>query len=245
MSNSLTAAVTHTRVWIGERFAGSHDFEGRTTERQEVIIPMPQLLRADTQALTVAREGEGRMYYRAALRHAPADLRVPALERGFEVARVYEPVDDSADVRRDPDGTWHVRAGARVRVRLALVAPSVRYHAALVDPLPAGYEPLNAGLRGTGFVDDPEPTRGVAERGLPGTWRLRWYEHQNLRDDRVEAFASLLPAGAYEYAYLARATTPGRFVVPPPRAAMMYEPETFGRGAGDVVVVEARRPAAQ
>ncbi len=34
------------------------------------------------------------------------------------------------------------------------------------------------------------------------------------------------------------ATTPGKFVVPPPKAEEMYHPETFGRGSGDVVIVE-------
>ena len=40
-------------------------------------------------------------------------------------------------------------------------------------------------------------------------WWWRWYGHQNLRDDRAEAFSSLLPGGTYEYTYVARATTPG------------------------------------
>ena len=65
-----------------------------------------------------------------------------------------------------------------------------------------------------------------------------WYEHQNLRDQRVEAFTSLLWDGVYEYTYVARATTPGRFVVPPTKAEEMYAPETFGRSAADVVVVQ-------
>jgi hypothetical protein len=59
-----------------------------------------------------------------------------------------------------------------------------------------------------------------------------------MRDDRVEAFTALLWEGVYTYRYVARATTPGRFVVPPPRAEEMYAPETFGRGATDRVVVE-------
>jgi len=37
---------------------------------------------------------------------------------------------------------------------------------------------------------------------------------------------------------VARATTPGEFVVPPPKAEEMYSPEVFGRGATDRVVVE-------
>jgi uncharacterized protein YfaS (alpha-2-macroglobulin family) len=59
-----------------------------------------------------------------------------------------------------------------------------------------------------------------------------------MRDERVEAFTSLLYEGVYDYSYVARATTPGSFVVPPPKAEEMYAPETFGRGAGDRVIVE-------
>ena len=49
-------------------------------------------------------------------------------------------------------------------------------------------------------------------------WSWHWFEHQNLRDDRAEAFTSYLPGGTYEYTYVTRATTPGEFVVPPARA---------------------------
>jgi alpha-2-macroglobulin len=251
-----TTPAFASRVWLGDRFAGAHAFEGRTTDRQHISIPLAEVLRADAQELVVAREGEGRMYYRAGLRYAPAEPRVPAADRGFVVSRVYEAVDDPTDVARAADGTWHVRAGARVRVRVGMIAPSVRYHAALVDPLPAGFEPLNPELQGTGFTDEPPPPPPGAPRPLPpapppagaprslppappppGRWQPRWFEHQNLRDDRAEVFAALLPAGSYEYTYLVRATTPGTFIAPPPRAEMMYQPETFGRGAGDVVVV--------
>ncbi len=82
----------------------------------------------------------------------------------------------------------------------------------------------------------PRPlTRGADS--YRGYWGGSWWEHQNLRDDRAEAFASLLPAGVYTYTYVARATTPGLFIVPPPRAEEMYSPETFGRGGTDRVIV--------
>ena len=225
-------------VWLDERFAGAHAFRGRTTERLHINVPMQELLRTDTAELLIARQGAGRMYYRAGVRYAPTDLRPSALERGFTVSRVYEAVDDSADVQRGADGTWRVRAGARVRVRVLMLAPSVRTHVALVDPLPAGFEPLNPDLRGVGFTDDQRTVSNPRERRAPQpTAQPWWFVHQNLRDDRAEAFATLLPAGLYEYSYLARATTPGSFVVPPPRAEMLYEPETFGRGGGDTVVI--------
>jgi alpha-2-macroglobulin len=189
------------------------------------------------------------MYYRAGLRYAPADLTPQPTERGFAVERMYEGIDDPADVSRDEDGSWRIRAGARIRVRVSMLAPERRHHVALVDPLPAGFEPVNPELAGTGFGDEPGPApprplpviRGrpaAAVADGPMTWRPHWWIHQNLRDDRAEAFASLLPAGSYEYTYVARATTPGTYVVLPPRAEELYAPETFGRGAGGRVIIE-------
>ena len=55
-----------------------------------------------------------------------------------------------------------------------------------------------------------------------------------------EAFSSYLPGGTYEYTYIARATTPGEFVVPPTRAEEIFAPEVFGRSASATVVVTDR-----
>jgi alpha-2-macroglobulin len=224
------------RAWIGDAYAGEQQFRGRTTERRQLDVPMRQLAAGGpTQNLTLSKEGAGRLYYRVGLRYAPSDLRLKAADYGFTVERAYEGVDDKADVSRDADGTWRIRAGAKVRVRLTLVAPARRYHVALTDPMPAGLEALNPALAVTESL--PQTTAAGAAR--PGWWWMRpWYEHQNLRDERAEAFASLLWEGVYHYEYFARATTPGAFVVPPAKAEEMYHPETFGRGPTDRVVVE-------
>jgi uncharacterized protein YfaS (alpha-2-macroglobulin family) len=68
--------------------------------------------------------------------------------------------------------------------------------------------------------------------------RSFWFNHQNLRDHRAEAFTLLLQAGVWNYSYLTRATTPGSFIVPPAKAEEMYMPETFGRSRTDLVKVE-------
>jgi hypothetical protein len=237
------------RAWLGERYAGAHEFRGRTTERQHVLIPMPYVQESKgAPALVLSKEGQGRLYYRIGLRYAPASLVLDPLDRGLTVERAYEAVDDPRDVRREDDGTWHVRAGARVRVRLTMVAPSRRYHVALVDPLPAAFEALNPALAVEGSVPDVggNEARAMGAPGLGGPgrpghwwwWSRPWFDHQNLRDERVEAFAALLWEGVHTYRYVARATTPGTFVVPPPKAEEMYAPDTFGRGATDRVVVE-------
>jgi hypothetical protein len=62
-------------------------------------------------------------------------------------------------------------------------------------------------------------------------------EHMNVKNDRFEAFSTLLQPGRWEIVYLALATIPGDFAAPAPRAEEMYAPETFGRGAAERVVV--------
>ena len=188
----------------------------------------------DLQDITVAKEGDGRLYYRLGLRYAPVNLDLEPLDMGFTVQRVYEPLDDPEDVTVDADGTWHIKAGARVRVKISLVANTRRYHVALVDPLPAGLEIVNPALAVS--EDVPEDPSVMQDRWW--WWWWPWYEHQNLRDERAEAFTTLLWEGVYSYSYVARATTPGEFVVPPAKAEEMYTPEVFGRSASDKVIIE-------
>jgi len=138
-------------------------------------------------------------------------------------------------VQQLEDGSWQIRAGARVQVEIEMVAPARRYHVALIDPLPAGLEPINPALRLS--EPPPEGQSPGPPRPYRGWWWGPWYQHQNLRDERAEAFATLLPGGVYQYRYYARATTPGQFVVPPARAEEMYAPETFGRSASSRVLV--------
>ena len=233
------------RVWLGDRFAGEHPFVGRSTDRALLSIPTADLIANGDTGLTISKEGAGRLYYRIGLRTAPADLHLDPLDRGFVVARTYSAVDNPSDVTRDADGTWHIAAGARVRVRLTMVAESQRTHVALIDPLPAGLEILNPELATTGDVPtdkpngDGPPIAGGGAVDTPFTsWPSpMWFDHQNMRDDRAESFATYLAAGSYDYSYVARATTPGNYVVPPTRAEEMYAPETFGRGGTDTVVI--------
>ena len=222
------------KAWLGGRFAGEHAFKGRTTETHAIHVPMKAVAEMGAGNVVVQKAGPGRLYYRVGMSYAPSDLKPPPADHGFSVTRVYEAVDDPADVKREADGTWRVKAGAKVRVRVSMVAPSRRYHVALVDPLPAGLEVMNPALSATGEIPKDPKQAG----GTPWWWSRPWYEHQNLRDERAEAFASLLWDGVYDYTYVAVATTPGTFVVPPPKAEEMYAPETFGRGAGDRMIIE-------
>ena len=227
------------RIWLGDIYAGEHEFSGRTTERHETLIPMSYLVEesqgSGLRDLIVSKDGKGRLYYRLGLRYAPVDLELDPLDMGFVVRRSYEGLDNPEDVYQDESGVWHITAGTRVRVRLSMVADNRRYHVALVDPLPAGLEIVNPALAVSGSIPQ-DPTNQDVQYGW--WWWGPWYEHQNLRDERAEAFTPLLWDGVYEYTYIARATTPGRFVVPPAKAEEMYSPEVFGRSSSTIVIVE-------
>jgi uncharacterized protein YfaS (alpha-2-macroglobulin family) len=226
-------------IWLGDQYAGSHTYSGYSTEYQKSEIPMNYLMDAvpagESRDLVISKQGAGRLYYRLGLNYAPTDLTMKALDMGFVVERRYEAVDNPADVHLDEKGIWHIKAGAKVKVHLTMVADNRRYHVALSDPLPAGLEIINPELAVTGGEGQ---TTGTQVPRYGWWWHWNWFDHQNLRDERAEVFTSLLWDGVYEYSYIARATTPGQFVVPPTKAEEMYSPEVFGRSASDTVVVE-------
>ncbi|MEP7213951.1 MAG: alpha-2-macroglobulin family protein [Acidobacteriota bacterium] len=235
-----------TRIWLGGTYAGEETFKGRSVDSNVLNIPMNYLVdQGGTSNLLIDRQGAGRLYYRIGMKYAPKNLKLEPADYGFTVLRNYEAVDNAEDVKRNADGTWTIKAGARVRVRISMVAPARRYHVALVDQLPAGLEILNPELAVTESIPadkwGAEPVIEFGSRSFGRGnwyWRQYWFEHQNFRDERAEAFASLLWEGVYNYSYVARATTPGQFVVPPAKAEEMYHPETFGRTGTDFVRVE-------
>lgn len=235
-----------TKIWLGGTYAGEEVFKGRSIDSNLLNIPMSYLVeQGGTSNLILDKQGAGRLYYRIGMKYAPKNLKLAPADYGFTVLRKYEAVDQPDDVKQNEDGTWTIKAGARVRVRLTMVAQARRYHVALVDQLPAGLEILNPGLAVTESIPgDTGGNTSVLEYGSQSYgrgwyyWRQYWFEHQNFRDERAEAFASLLWEGVYNYSYVTRATTPGQFVVPPAKAEEMYHPETFGRTGTDFVNVE-------
>lgn len=260
------------RFWLGEAVSYEQKYVGRSLDSNEVKIPMDYLQKhAEDNLVILAKEGIGRLYYRVGMKYVPPDLKVPAAARGFTIERTYIPVDDKSDVIKDADGTWHIKPGATVKVVIKVVAPGVRYHVALTDPLPAGFESINTALVGSRtpqpgaasptvdpyalfspppspppppgseeVSDDAATSSDTGDQTSPlgvGEWKAVWFEHENLRDNQVEVFTTLLPNGQFEYEYFAHATTPGTFIAPPCRVEEMYAPETFGRTATETVVI--------
>lgn len=227
-----------TRIWLGQSFAGEQQFTERSSDSNLINVPMQYLTQQNaTPNLILDKQGEGRLYYRIAMKYAPQDLKLLPADYGFAITRTYEAVDRADDVKQNADGSWTIKLGARVRVRVQMVAPTRRYHVALVDKLPAGFEIINQALAVSETLPDDTRSKNLRPDGY-SYYGLTWYDHQNLRDERAEAFTLMLGAGIWSYSYAARATTPGDFVAPPAKAEEMYAPETYGRTGPDYIKIE-------
>jgi uncharacterized protein YfaS (alpha-2-macroglobulin family) len=202
-----------------------HRFSGQPGQVAQTDLPMAALAqRSGAMQLTLSRQGSGRLHYRVALQAALAGVDLPALRNGFALERRYAGAERARDVTQRPDGSWRFAAGALVEVTLIVVVSEARYHVALVDPIPAGCEILNAALA---------TSSRLAKHDIDG-WR---WPVRHSYDDRLEVFAAQLPPGTHTLTYLLRTTSAGAFGVPGPWVEEMYHPEVAGRGLAAQVVI--------
>jgi alpha-2-macroglobulin len=220
-------------VSLGGERLGSASFEQPSARAERFELPLERLKRGGGAALVFEKSGSGQLFYEARLRYARKELPSQPLDAGFFVEKSLRAVTAESLARGAPGAPPGVArellAGALVLVELTVVAPATRAHMVLDDPLPAGLEAIDPRLATTAAwlnVDGMEEPEGNAI-----------YDRTEVRDDRVLFFAAELPPGLHHYRYLARATTLGRFVLPPTRVEEMYQPEVFGRtGASHLVV---------
>jgi hypothetical protein len=201
---------------------------------RKLWIPMPELPGGAADLVILPKGGPIR--YSARLVHAPVEPPRVGRDDGLALARTYESVAAPEGGVADfgaPSAT-EVPAGGLVRVTLHVLVPTTLRHVVVDDPLPAGLEAVNVALS-TEAKAGQEPERD------------RLFTHRELRDDRVVLYAPTLKPGLYRRSYLARATTPGRFLAPAVRAEAMYQPEWAGSTAASTlsVVMPAAKEASK
>lgn len=233
-------------VFFGDQLLFRAPFHGRSTKSRSESFAASKIAGRGGEALAFQVDGKGRLFYEARLRYAKKELPDAPLDRGFFVRKLVRSVRPEAlsdALRTLPQSTaTSANASDLVLVDLLVVTPDPREQVVIDDPLPAGLEPVQAALATTardlsvtepgdeGDDVDADARRDADERAMGRAFVQTWY-HREFHDDRVLTFVDRLPAGMVHYRYLARATTPGKFVVPPTKAECMYEPEIFGRTA--------------
>ncbi|MBV9393678.1 MAG: alpha-2-macroglobulin family protein [Methylobacteriaceae bacterium] len=151
----------------------------------------------------------------------------PATSRGYEVERTYYKLDGK---QADPAT---IKQNDRFVAVLKVTESEAAYaRLLLVDHLPAGLE-----------IDNPDLFDGGSTDNL--SWLKRNVEptHTEARDDRYVATFDRdgKDKATFTIAYIVRAVTPGRYILPPASIEDMYRPDRFGRtGFGTLVVQEAK-----
>jgi len=203
----------------------------------ELQHSIKDLLINQDNTVTLTRQGSGgRLYYTLSLSYARPGAAVTARNEGLSILREYVPAGQAADQATAP--LQQVAAGALVEVRLTVIAPSDAYYLVADDPLPAGLEAVDGTLQTTGLTErlNPQPPYGGdAGQGDSGPGKdaqaatATFFDNVEMHDDRTVLYAAYLPAGVYEYRYLARATTPGDYTVLPASVHLAYLPDVWGR----------------
>ena len=226
-----------TTVSVGSRSIGTAAFNGRSTTAQQVVMAMPALAVAlastTPPTLSISRSGTGRVYYTARMQSLSPEPPA-AVDRGFRVERRYEPyVKDGTAL-----ASTSFSAGDLIRVTVAVTIRGEGRYLALTDPLPAGFEPIDALLHTTARDLALEATRGNDDEDWWALWRRGGFDHVEKHDDRVLAFATRLGSGRHEFSYLVRATTAGTFGVGGARLEAMYAPELEGKSQAATITVK-------
>jgi len=205
-----------------QRGAGAVSDVRSSTGSIPIAVPRLDLNVGANQVDLSRGGGPGRLYYTLQLQsYGPAE-DTTAESHGLSVGREYLAVDGT------PLG--QVRVGDLVLVKLTLLAPTTLTHLVLEDPLPAGLEPVDTTLNTTSRMLQ----RAVGEASKKRGW---FWSQTQMRDDRVALFATVVPRGTYEYAYLARAGVAGEFRVLPTRGFQQYFPSVEAHTDGSRLTV--------
>jgi uncharacterized protein YfaS (alpha-2-macroglobulin family) len=174
------------------------------------------------QPLKVTNTGEGALQAVVSVSGAPT-VPEPAAERGFKIERNYFTLDGAA---ADPSKATQ---NQRFVVVLKVTEPTPQFGRIIVaDYLPSGFE-----------IDNPR----LVSSGETGT--LSWIQdarepvHSEFRDDRFSAAfeRNARDKPVFAVAYVVRAVSPGRYVLPQAYVEDMYRPDRFGRtGTGSIEI---------
>lgn len=167
--------------------------------------------RSETGAIILTNQGPGNLYYSFASEGVPLDMpeyykKITAKNEGMSVQREW--LDDEGN----PIDITKLKQNDLVVAKVILNPHGHAYdNIAIEDLLPACLEIENPNLDTT--------------QALPWlTEKSQWCVRRDIRDDRILLFTNSFSQTSTFY-YLARAVTPGKYLVPPISAECMYEPE--------------------
>lgn len=149
------------------------------------------------------------------------------IREGFVVDRTLRNVTTGERVELDEGGReLDLALGDILEEHIQVTTPEDHAFVQIRVPIAAAVEPLNPALH----TSPPEARPSESDTRSP-TWR-------SFGDAEVLYAFEWLPKGTYDFRFRTRVTTPGRFIQPPARAELVFEPAVSGQSPGAWVVAE-------
>jgi uncharacterized protein YfaS (alpha-2-macroglobulin family) len=177
------------------------------------------------EALKVTNVGEGPVQAVLSVSGAPTVAEPPA-ENGFKIERLFYTLDgEESDPKK-------AKQNQRFVVLLRITEPQPQFGRIIVaDYLPAGFE-----------IDNPRLVSSGDTGVLTWIGSAKAPTYSEFRDDRFSAAFERGPKDApvWTVAYVVRAVSPGRYVLPQAYVEDMYRPDRFGRTETGSIEVSAK-----
>jgi len=236
-AEALTALVEYSRlmptppnfqatVQLAGKNLGSTRLDIKRTPTAEFKVAMAELPRG-RHDLLLKKSGQGTLHYLAAYRY-----RLQGNQRGryngLGVLREIRPANQEKVLRKvslsTADEPLTVPVGQVYDIGLEITTDHPVDHVIITDPLPAGFEAVDASFQTT--------TPYFQSQG--DSWQVGF---KTIYRDRIVAYGDRLEPGVYSLHYLVRSVTPGTFLWPGAEVHLQYAPEEFGRNADSSLVV--------
>jgi uncharacterized protein YfaS (alpha-2-macroglobulin family) len=219
------ANFTATASVGGKTVATEHFTSARAPERHATVAM--NALPAGRSSVELDKTGSGTLHYAVTYTYRLPSASPGSLS-GLRITRVVREAN-AKDVLATmglatPAAALTLTAAHVYDVELQIVTDHDVDRVLIADPIPAGLE----------AVDTSFATTSQALQVPSTSWAIG---DQQIRVDRIEAYADHLSAGIYRLHYLARSVTPGTFAWPGANVHLADRPDEFGRSAGSLVTI--------
>ncbi len=234
-ADELNANYSYSAELNGETLSTG---EAETLAPVTTSTPLDDLQLGLPNALKITRsDGEGRLYYHAALFADRSAESAPALNRGVDISRLYYDADCEKDCV--PLEVAKLTPGAKVKVQLTLNIPEDSYYLIVEDYIPAGTEILNQQLKTAQLGEEADSVEIFdADNPYANGWGWWLFSSPQIGDENISWTADYIPAGTYVLSYTLIPLQAGEYRVLPAHAWQSYFPEVQGTSAGEIFKIE-------
>ncbi|MEH2242278.1 alpha-2-macroglobulin family protein [Nostoc sp.] len=237
-AQALTALVDYSQlqptppnfvatVQLASKKLGENRFDGYKNPSLQMNMPMNQLPRGRND-LILQKSGNGTLHYLVAYNYRLQGNQ-PGRFNGLRITREISQVNEEKVLQKTGlyafDKPLTLASGQVFDIGLEIIADHPVDHVVIKDPLPSGFEAVDASFQ----------TTTAALQAKADSWELGF---KNVYRDRIIAYADHLEPGVYSLHYLVRSVTPGTFSWPGAQVYLQYAPEEFGRTAESTLILE-------